>query len=418
MITRRLLIGSFAATTASGSAPLPRRSTAKISPVSLGALSALEVLPERLRAGVLSGDGTADLAPYLNEAIKSLAGAGGTLYFPAGTYLLSSLDLTQSVPSEAGISLIGAGREQTILRGNKPGSAMVDASGRNNLSLVDLQIQGGSAAPACGVLLARLKEKPQCQRNRFQNIRVRGSFAVASVVSASAESNSWLGCVFENSHRQAAYQCFLTTNNLEGLALPPHILAGTVAGPNTDNVMTDCEFYAPFDGAAPVHFVGSAGYTMLGCTVIAGSASRTRLVTYSARESIFSGPITWHNPHLEVFGQQNVVHCLEGLGICYYRGINSYSGNYQVGENTLLLGQDPKAAGRPILQNTTWTVPLISQGVKQVQITVYAIMDTTLAIRAGNDVGDVVVDGFAVNSHVAAAHLRVAQTVLGATACI
>lgn len=379
----------------------------------------MDVIPEVLRDAVRTGKGTVDLAPFLNEAIRAIdARGGGTLYFPDGTYAISSLDLSQRVSSEAGITLVGAGREQTTLRAAVGGQVLLDASGRNNLALLDLQIQSGAHVSACGLLLARLVEKPQSTRNRVQNVRVRGSFAVAGVVSAAAESNSWIGCSFENSHAPAAHCCFLTANYPEDLALPRATAARIVAGANTDNVMTDCEFYAPFEGAAPVRFIGAAGYTMLGCSVISGSASGARLVTYTARESIFSGPVSWHNPHLEVFGTGNVVHCLQGSDICYFRGINSYSGNYQVAGDTLLLGQDPGMTGRPVLQNTTWTVPLLAQGVSHLRISLFALTDSTLALDTNGDVSDVEVSGFAANSHISAGRLRIAQKIAGEAACI
>lgn len=403
-------------------APAGDRS-AIVSPIALGARSILDFLPERLADAVREHRNTVDLAPFINRAIAEIdAGSkGGTLYFPAGTYAISSIDLTQTRNSEAGLTLIGAGRGQTTLRAAAPGQVLIDAAGRNNLSLLDLEVLSADHVSTCGLLLARHIARPECSRNRIANVRFRGAFAVAAAVSVAAESNSWAGCFFENGHAPTHHGCFLTINDPATLRMSG-LATQITAGPNTDNTMIDCEFYAPFDGARPVRFVGSAGYTMLACTVIAGSASRAQLVTYSPLQSIFSGPVTWQSPHLEVFGQGAVVHCLSGTGTCYYRGVNSYGGSYQVADGTLLMGQAPGVEGRPIVQSTIWTVPLVSQGVTGLGIRVYGLTDCNLAIRNGEDpagrgIGDIEVTGFAANSRVIAGTARIAQKVTSA-ACI
>lgn len=419
MVTRRSLFGLVALAASTQPSLAQQTGRSRVSPGALGSTSALEVIPEALRAAVVNRAGTPDLAPYLNEAIQRLdAAGGGTLFFPAGTYDISTLDLTQRVFNENGLTLVGAGREQTILRAATPGAVLLDGSGRNNLSLADFQIQSLAHASICGLLLARLPVKQQSLRNRIQNIRVMGSFSVAGVISVAAESNSWIGCLFENSYAPSGHCCFLTSSQPGELGLPPQIAERIAIGSNTDNVMTDCEFYAPFPKAAPVRFAASAGYTMLGCSVIAGGVSNAQLVAYQPREAVFDGPVTWHSPHFEVFGTGNTVHSLQGEGTCFYHGINSYSGNYQVSSNTLLLGQEPAVNGRPVIQNATWTAPKLASGMTRLRAALYGAIDSNFAFDTNKNVSEVEISGFAANSHVTAAELRIAQRVVGNAGCI
>lgn len=429
MFSRRSVFGLIAAaSTARASQPTGANGETRsiplaVSPVAFGAQSVLNLLPGPLADTVRARRCATDIAPFVNRAIARIdaGGNGGTLYFPAGTYPISTLDVVQTRASEAGITLIGAGRGQTILVPVAPGRVLINATGRNNLSLLDLEIFSGDHVSICGLLLARHAAHPECSRNRINNIRIHGSYSTGAAVAIAAESNGWTGCLLENSHVLTEHSCFVTANDPAAASLGEYA-SGIVTGSNTDNVMIDCEFYAPFDHARPVRFIGSAGYTMLACSVIAGSASGTRLATYTPLQSIFNGPVTWHAPHLEVFGHDTVVHNLEGSGTAYYRGINSYSGNYQVADGALLMARASGIAGRAIVQNSTWTVPLVSQGVSNVGIRVYALTDCDLSIRVGNDatgkgIGNIEIAGFSANSHVVAGSVRVTQVVTSA-ACL
>ena len=104
-----------------------------------------EPLPQLLDAREFGarGDGLADDLPALRSALSAAARTGATVFLPPGTY---RVDGTLSLP--AGVTLRGAGRENTILRGSghRPGgplAAVVALTDRTGLS--ELTVCG-----ACG----------------------------------------------------------------------------------------------------------------------------------------------------------------------------------------------------------------------------------------------------------------------------
>jgi hypothetical protein len=423
MTTRRTFLGALAGSVAPAVA-LPvtaqeARTSESVQTI-LGALSAFEVIPASLHDDIRTQRPTPDLTPYLNEGIARVSATpgGGTLFLPQGAYSITELDLTQTKPSESGVSLIGAGRQQTILRALAPDRILVNALGRSNLTLRDFEIQSSAVVSQCGLLLGRHRQLPSSTRNRIENVRVRGAYSQAGCVSIAAESTTWVSCTFENSLPAHGHCCFVTAGDPGSVILRSPI-ALPVLGSNTDNFMTDCEFYATYDGACPLVFSGAAGYTMQGCTVMCGNASAARLVTYQSAKSIFNGPVTWLSPHFEVFGRDNIVHLLVGEpGVTFFRGVNNYGGNYQVADQTTLLGASPQSDDKPVLQTTTWTAPVVSGAARTLSFKAYGLADCTIGMRLGDGVGDVEITGFAENSRVYAAKLKVAQRVAGSSACL
>jgi hypothetical protein len=128
--------------------------------------------------------------------------------------------------------------------------------------------------------------------------------------------------------------------------------------------------------------------------------------------------VTWFNPHFEVFGPGNVVHQLDApAGVSYFRGINSYSGNYVVDSGTLLLGAaGASVRAQPILMGSTWTVPTVPWGKSNLAFEVYGLSGSALALNIGEGIGTLRVRGFARDSKVDAASMQIAQR-LGSAAC-
>jgi hypothetical protein len=76
-----------------------------------------------------TGNGSTDDAPAINEAISSLGGAGGIVYFPPGVYIVG---MTITLPSN--VTLRGSGRGTTIIRA-KPDTAVTPIQTTNFGSL-------------------------------------------------------------------------------------------------------------------------------------------------------------------------------------------------------------------------------------------------------------------------------------------
>src|SRR5882762_8349603 len=72
----------------------------------------------------VTGDGVTDDYPKINRALSKMASAGGgTLYFPRGTYLMSS-----ALVPVSGVNIQGAGRDVTIIKGQGIGPAPLNMS--------------------------------------------------------------------------------------------------------------------------------------------------------------------------------------------------------------------------------------------------------------------------------------------------
>jgi hypothetical protein len=382
------------------------------------AVSVLEFIPGELHAAIRAEQPGPDLAPFIDNAIRhanSLPG-GAALFFPPGAYDVSGIDAVNTDPARfsQALRLVGAGRLVTKIRPVRPGLILLNATGRNAMQIETLQFHSGRHQSEAAIVLGRSQASPNCNGNQFRDVMITGNYRTASVVSIGAESTSWTQCKFENSNPAAHHRCLITSHDpavLPGRFSPG--AAGLILGPNTDNVMFDCEFYTPYEAAMPVLFAGSAGYGMTMCTVIGGSTSHCRLITYRPDSSTFTGPVTWVNPHLEVLGSDNIIHFLDAPpGVSYFRAINSYSGNYVVPSETVILGMDrTRASAQPVLLQSTWTVPLVPWASRNLSFRVFGLADSSVEFRLGDGVGTLEIEGFSSNSHIRAGIQRVAQIV-------
>ena len=391
--------------------------TARMDTLLAQAISILQFIPDALHAGIREERAGEDLAPFIQAAIRhvdSLPG-GGALFFPPGAYAVSGIDASNSDSTRftKALHLIGAGRFATKIRALRPNGILLNGLGRNAMQVESLQFLSDGVESRAGILLGRSRASPNCNGNQFRDVLVSGNYGEASVISIGAESTSWTQCRFENASRPARHRCLITSHD-------PAVLSAETArglpfapGPNTDNVMSDCEFYTPFDGARPLLFAGSAGYGMTMCSVIGGSASGSRLISYRPAGDTFTGPVTWMNPHLEVIGSGNILHFLEApAGVSYFRAINNYSGNYVVANGTTILGADPGlAAAQPVLLQSTWTVPMAPWGISDLSFRVFGLSDSAVDFRLGDNVGTLEISGFASNSRTRAAIERIRQVV-------
>lgn len=419
-LTRRGLVGAgavamlpLAIRSSVAQQPAPRPLTA----LQGEAFSVLDSIPAALHAGIRTGDNREDLAPFINRAIASVVArpGGGALFFPPGAYDVSEIDASNADPAAFAtlLRLIGAGRMATKIRPIRAGGVLLNAIGRNELQVESLEFDSARFVSQAAILLGRTGASPNCNGNAFRDLLLGGGYSCAAAVSIAAESTSWSQCEFRNTNPAARHRCFVTSHDPAQAPIRPDRGGSLIASSNTDNAMLDCEFYAPHPAAEPVLFAGSAGYSMHSCTVLAGAADRARLVTYRPDRDVFSGPVTWTNPHLEVFGKDNAIHWLDApAGVSYFRGINSYSGNYVVASATDLLGYPRSVPPRqPVLMGSTWTVPHVPWAARELTFRTYGLADSSIAMRLGEQVGTIEASGFASNSRLDATFANVAQVV-------
>ena len=268
------------------------------------------------------GDGVTNDTAAIQAAINFVKARtyGGAVYFPAGTYSVSSLNVGNPVNDfKPTLTLYGDGVRATRILGNANGSIVVDALGRNFLCIHDLTIgtQAGVIAQT-GLLLARTTTSNNCNNGRFTNLNVEGAFSIASVCAIASESNKWVGCRIENTNSAAPSRCLYTsTTNDIGIV---SALGTLTTSSNTDNKMFGCEFYNTQNGCNPVVFSEAAGYYFSGCTIVTGTRTGTvRLVTYKCTVSgIFSGAVVWDGCHFEAGGSTIVCHYMQCEDVLKY----------------------------------------------------------------------------------------------------
>lgn len=98
--------------------------------------------------GAVPNDGAADAAAIMSAVAAS--GAGDTVLFPAGTYLI-----TESIHPASGTTLAGVGRETTILRyigaGFRP---LIDLTDRSDVEVTTLTLDGNASRRAANGIIA------------------------------------------------------------------------------------------------------------------------------------------------------------------------------------------------------------------------------------------------------------------------
>lgn len=368
------------------------------------------------------GDGVANDTPAIAAAValaKSYPG-GADVYLPAGTYAVTTIDLTSATPQwYRQVRLVGAGRFATRIIAFVAGRILVDMVGRNHSSIAHLQIDSSRHTSHAGLLLARSTTSFNCNNNTFEDVWVTGSYSKSAVISIACESTRWIASRFENTNVSAQHTTFYTSWRDDINISSAH--GGTIApGPNTDNSMIAVEFYAPFSDAHPLVFAGAASYRMFGCSLIAGKASGVHLATYRIDQDgplarVFNGPIDWFGCHFEVYGQNNAAHWIDaGGGTSYLVGLHSYGGYYNeynalAGAGAILDFDRTDPDERPVLQGLMWTPFEIAPGPGGVHFAyVYGVSASSIAFRANANDGVFIALGFiadsAVTAHSVAAH--------------
>lgn len=99
--------------------------------------------------GVTGNGGTDDTAA-IQAVINAVPSTGGAVYFPAGTYRLSS-----ALTLKSNLTLLGAGQNATILQQTSTTAAGLAGVDVNTLTIERLQIQGPGSGSGAGISITR-----------------------------------------------------------------------------------------------------------------------------------------------------------------------------------------------------------------------------------------------------------------------
>ncbi|MEG3092916.1 glycosyl hydrolase family 28-related protein [Sphingomonas sp. PB1R3] len=368
-----------------------------------------------VRAFGAVGDGRTDDTAAIQRAIDQAVAqpGGGTVWFPPGRYAVRALSCINRDPAEFDriLRLLGAGPALSSIVPLTADAILVDASGRSGFRMESLSIDSTARLSRIGLLLARRQESANCNGTHLRDVRIQGAFAHAAVVSAGAESMVWNECHLHNAHAPARHACLVSSHSPQLAGLGGSNVF--VQGPNTDNRFFGCAFYVPYRGAAPVQFNGAAGAMFFGCSIIAGDAVDTRLVSYAVDKGVFVGPVGWYGCHFEVFGRGGIIHFLNApLGTSYFQGLQCQGGSLVVASGISQVDFDRRDPRRqPVLRGWHWSSPTIPSGVVDVDIHAYLIDHCTIDARVSPDAGAIVALGAIDTSTVDGHEVRAPQVV-------
>lgn len=215
------------------------------------------------------GNGTTDDTAAVQAAIDFCkANPGFTLFFPRGSYLITtSLNCTYA-GSAAGIdtgyygfTVEGEDQINTYIKGETSGTPVWDLTGKPRMTFRNIGFANytdGAHNPSCMLLLARNLTNSFAGGHVFERVSLRGYCTQTMVQTASSEVNNWLYVDFTSfksgvSGLELTEQIETTVNSVY-IDLSAH----TFSGGNTRHVFVGCGW----DGSVPssgAHYVRCSG---------------------------------------------------------------------------------------------------------------------------------------------------------------
>jgi hypothetical protein len=211
------------------------------------------------------GDGVTDDTAAIQAAIA----AGSDIYFPPGSYRVSSID---GSGGKLSLKRLRGQGPLTQLHGKTAGVPVLDLAGSHRVSLDNFWIVGDATnVPSVGILAYRTQDNVSHGNHDIRSVEVKGDFSLASVITVSSEEITYSRCFLENSYPGAAALSISATNILG--VTSPHITL-----PN-----------APVGGNTVHRFIGGriASYA-------SGNATQSTLILDTVRHANFDG-VYWYS---------------------------------------------------------------------------------------------------------------------------
>ena len=223
--------------------------------------SVLRTLQSRLQDTVsvidfgATGNGSTDDTAAIQAGINYCRTNHATLYVPPGTYVISTLDLTQGT----GFSVVGAGRGVTTFM-PKSGTVaystsvghLFDLTGSFFLSLENFQIGAFNQTPVPATAFFCAQTSTNSSNYLFwKNVYATGKYRVATIYNTSVESCRLLDCEFYNYQNSSASTLYFSKNNIAGLTSAYATMSSSALVPN-DWTFVGCEIHDFTENASSV----------------------------------------------------------------------------------------------------------------------------------------------------------------------
>lgn len=189
-----------------------------------------------------SGDDTAGVQAAINAA---KAAGGGIVFLPAGTYPVSSLDLTNI---SGGITLRGTGINSCWVRPNQSNVHVIDLTGSlfvhlENFQLGQFNLQSAfGVVPKSAIFMSQMEGSLMSNALHFEDLYVSGSYTIATVYCYGVPSSDMINCDFYNYYDGDVPVVWFTHNNEASATSQFQTVRG--AGSNcSDWTLTACEIH-------------------------------------------------------------------------------------------------------------------------------------------------------------------------------
>lgn len=233
-----------------------------------------------------TGNGVTNDRAAIQAAINAVPSTGGIVWFPSGTYVI-----TTALTLKSGVTLAGVGINASIIKQTSTSADALSGVDVNTVTIRDLQIQGPGSGTGNGLVLTR-SVQANVRYIRLDNVYIR-LFGVDGIAISNCIVSSFNQVVAENNGRHGFYlygviagaagtsvaldACFANTNTTTGFNLynmAYTALTGCASEGHPTNYLIDtcqsvalvgCGSEAMASGGTGYKLTGGFGLALVGC---------------------------------------------------------------------------------------------------------------------------------------------------------
>ena len=197
---------------------------------------------ENVKAHGAMGDGKADDTAAIQAAIDAVRAEGGIVHMPPGTYMVSSLNMTNL---GHGMTLRGCGVNTTRMMPTADGVNFMDLTGSIFVTLENFQVgsYGQTSVPDTAILLAQKDGSMVSNALHFDGLYITGSYRVATLYNYGVASSDFINCDFYNYYTKGPSAVVAFTYENYADIKSAHTTISPPGGNTSDWTLTACEIH-------------------------------------------------------------------------------------------------------------------------------------------------------------------------------